>query len=125
MTILALAIGIIVGAVIGMIVQSRRIVPADATVEGLEMAETVPEARAKLDAWLARHDMRELQEIGWDIINVATDARRTDLQIRQAEARPTDATEVRQALTALSRLVGRCELLTKRMAQYRTGSWPE
>jgi hypothetical protein len=89
------------------------------------MAETIPEARAKLDAWLARHDMRELQEIGWDIINVATDARRTDLQIKQAEARPNDATEVRQALTALSRLVGRCALLTKRMAQYHTGSWPD
>ena len=125
MSIIWLAAGIVIGAAVGMIAQSRRIVPAEATVEGLSMAETIPEARAKLDAWLARHDMRELQEIGWDLINVATDARRTDLQIKQAEAKPADANEVRQALTALSRLVGRCALVERRMAQYRTGSWPE
>jgi hypothetical protein len=117
-------VGIIIGGVFGAAIQSRRVVPADHDVEGLTMAETVADARAKLDEWLSRHDMRELKEIGWDLINIATDAGRASAQIAQAEAKPGNAKEEREALAAYRRLVAKCEAATLRTAQYRSKSWP-
>ena len=118
-------VGVIVGALFGVVIQSRRVIPANLDVEPPMPASTLTEARQALDSFRDRYPGHELKELGWDLINIVTDAGRADVQLKQAEVAPGTAKEVAQALAAVDRLRAKVDTLNKRVAQLRTGSWPD
>ena len=65
------------------------------------------------------------KDIGWDLIRLAEDANRADIQLKQAEAKPGNAKEEREALAAVDRLRSRVDMFNRRVAQLRDGSWPD
>jgi hypothetical protein len=118
-------VGVIVGAIFGAVIQSRRVIPANIDLEPPMPASTLTEARQALDQFRDKYPGAELKELGWDLINIVTDANRADIQLQQAEAAPGNAKEVREALAAVERLRTKVDTFNRRVAQMRTGSWPD
>lgn len=121
---IALPLVFALGVVMGLMVRGRRIVPAEIDIEAPDMARNIAEARDVLTRFTDRHDPRELKDIGWDLINIVEAVGRADHQLKQAEAKPGNEKEVREALAAVRRLRERVEQTNKRIAQMRSGSWP-
>lgn len=124
LAIITLPLAMALGALLGWVARSDRVVPAAIDVEEPDMADTVEQARAALTRFTDRHDMRELKDIGWDILDIVTAAKRADAQISQSEAAPTREKERREAMAAFNRLREKVQQLNKRIAQFRDGSWP-
>jgi hypothetical protein len=118
-------LGLIFGALAGVVVQSRRIVPANIDIEAPMPSETIAEARQALEQFRDQYPPGELKELGWDLINIAADTNRADIQLKQAEAAPGNAKEVAQGLASVHRLRAKTDMFNRRVAQLRTGSWPE
>ena len=127
LAIIAMPLVFALGALLGYLAYRPRtvVVPAELDVETPDMAETVEQARAALTRFTDRHDLRELKDIGWDVIGIVEAARRAEIQIGQAEAAPAREKERREALAAFNRLRDRVRQLNKRIAQFRDGSWPD
>ena len=117
-------VGLVIGGLFVGVVQSRRIVPANLDLEPPMPANNIAEARAALDQFRDKYPGHELKELGWDLINITSDAGRAEAQLAQAEAAPTDEKQVREGLAAVERLRAKVDTFNKRVAQLRDGSWP-
>lgn len=122
---LALALILSLFALLAWMARPARIVPAQVDIEAPDMARNIAEARDALTRFVDRHDLRELKDIGWDLLSIVESAHRADVQLRQAEAAPAREKETREALAAFERLRERVSQCNKRIAQWRDGSWPE
>lgn len=123
--ILCWLVGVVVGGLFVGVVQSRRVIPANLDLEPPMPAKNIAEARAALDQFRERYPAQELKDIGWDLIRLAEDANRADIQLKQAEAKPGNAKEEREALAAVDRLRAKVDMFNRRVAQLRDGSWPD
>lgn len=120
-----MAMGAAIGYALARLAHRPRIVPAEIDIEAPDMARNIAEARDALTRFTDRHDPRELKDIGWDLINIVEAVGRADHQLKQAEAMPGSEKEVREALAAVNRLRERVQQTNKRIAQMRSGSWPD
>ncbi len=123
--ILCWLVGLVVGGVFVGVIKRPRVVPARLDLEPPAPAKTIAEARAALDQFRDRYPSLELKDIGWDLIEITTAAGRADAQLKQAEAKPGNVKEEREALAAVNRLRSKVDMLNRRVAQLRDGSWPD
>lgn len=118
-------VGLVVGGLFVGVVQSRRVIPANLDLEQPMSARNIAEARQALDQFRDKYPGHELKELGWDLLNIVTDAGRADAQLKHAEAAPNNEKEVREALAAVDRLRAKVDMFNRRVAQLRDGSWPD